>query len=166
VGEANYAAMCGTKSTAFFDDSIQMGSHYLFVSTYTEAFAGMPYYKVAAEMGEDATAIYFMWGTNYEPAATAQTYIDIVDYLLETCPNATIHMQLIPFGEVDFVTVNTKISEAYDHFQEAGEERVFLIDTFTAMGRNMVDGIHQGEVGNKRWYEAIVAHAEANGLAQ
>jgi len=67
---------------------------------------------------------------------------------------------------VDFVTVNTKISEAYDHFQEAGEERVFLIDTFTAMGRNMVDGIHQGEVGNKRWYEAIVAHAEANGLAQ
>ena len=166
IGEANYAAMCGTKSTAFFDDTIQMGSHYLFASTYSPQFAGMPYYKVAAEMGADATAIYFMWGTNYEPNATVQTYIDIVDYLLETCPNATIHMQLIPFGEVDFVTVNEKINAAYDHFQDAGEERVFLIDTFTAIGRNAIDGVHQGEVGNRRWYEAIVAHAEANGLVQ
>ena len=166
IGEANYAAMCGTKSTAFFDDTIQMGSHYLFASTQSAGFEGLPFYKVAEELGENATAIYMMWGTNYEPEATTRTYIDIVDYLLETCPNATVHMQLIPFGNVDFVPVNEMISEAYAHFQEAGEARVFLIDTFTAIGRNAVDGVHQGDIGNERWYNAIVAHAEANSLEQ
>ena len=166
IGEANYAAMCGSKVTAFFDDDFRMGCHKSLASGYSEEFYGMTFQEVVDEMGEQATAVYMMWGTNYEPNATAQTYIELADYILSTCPNATIHMQLIPYGNVPYTSVNKLVTETFNYFQDMGEQRILLIDTYTAIGRYPVDGVHQGEGGNRRWYEAIVAHAEANGLVQ
>ena len=166
MGDAKHAAMCGTKVTAFFSDNYRMRAHKDFSSSCSEEFKYKAFYTIAKEMGEKATAIYFMWGSNYEPNATVEHYIEIVDYLLENCPNATIHMQLVPWGHVPYKVANELIQQAYDHFVEQGEQRVLLIDTHTAFGQNPIDGVHQGDVGNGRWYEALLAHAEANGLAQ
>ena len=86
------------------------------------------------------------------------------------CPNATVHLQLIPWGWEEMIyyeTVNEWVREAYAHYREKGEERVLLIDTFTAIGRNTDEHcIHLDYQGNENWYKAILAHAEANGLAQ
>lgn len=166
MGDASYAAMCGSKVTAFFDDNFRMGCNKNLASGYSEEFYGMTFQEVVDAMGEQATAVYMMWGTNYEPNATAQTYIELVEYILTACPNATIHMQLIPYGNVPYTSVNELVTEAFNYFQDRGEQRVFLIDTYTAIGKFPADGVHQGEGGNRRWYEAIVAHAQANGLEQ
>ena len=166
MGDAKHAAMLATKVTAFFSDKYQMRNHKDYASSCSEEFKYKAFYELAAEMGEKATAIYFMWGTNYEPNATVEHYTDIVDYLLENCPNATIHMQLVPWGNVPYKVANELIQAAYDHYVEQGAQRVLLIDTYTAIGQDPIDGVHQGDAGNSRWYDAIVAHAEANNLAQ
>ena len=166
VGEARYAAMCGSKISAFFDDAFRMRPNQNMACCYSDGFEEKAFYEIAAMTGTDTTAIYMMWGTNNEPNATAETYIELVDYLLTVCPNATVHMQLIPYGNVPYVTVNNMVTEAYGHYQETGEARVFLIDTFTAIDKYPVDGVHQGEPGNRKWYNAIVEHAKANDLPQ
>ena len=162
LGDARYTAQCGSQITAFFDGTIV--SHG--ASRYNPEFSGMEFSEAAASMGENATAIYIMWGTNYTPGATAQDYVDIVDFLLENCPNATIHLQTVPFGEIiAFQTVNERILAAYAHYQETGEDRVFLIDTYTTIGRHTVDGVHLDDTGYGNWYRAIVDHAAANDLS-
>lgn len=166
IGDAKYATMCGSKVTAFFDEDFRMGCHPTLYSGYSEEFEGMAFYEAAAAMGNQATAIYMMWGTNYEPEATTQTYIELVDYLLAVCPNATVHMQLIPYGNVPYREVNPMVEAAHAHYVETGEQRVLLIDTFTAIDKFPVDGVHQGEPGNRRWYNAIVEHARENDLEQ
>ncbi len=166
IGDCKYTAKCGSQVTAFFDDTIRMESCKEMICLYSEEFEGLQFDEAAAQLGGDATAIYLMWGTNYTPNGTAQDYIDIVDFLLENCPNATVHLQLVPYGDVAFITINKRIQDAYSHYQELGEPRVFLIDTFTAIGNHPIDGVHQGEPGNRKWYQAIVAHAQANNLSQ
>jgi len=50
---------------------------------------------------------------------------------------------------------------------QLGEERVLLIDTFTAIGKNHDSGcIHLNNQGNENWYNAIVEHAKTNDLIQ
>ncbi len=167
LGDANTMAICGTKVTAFFDDSIYLGQGGNAAAWYSEEFQGLGFAEAVAALGEDAEAIYLMWGTNHYEQGSAQDYIDIVEYLLEYCPNATIHMQLIPRGKVAYVTVNGRIQEAYEYFCQQGQERVFLIDTFTAIGERVsADGIHLWEKGNACWYNAIVEHAQTHGLVE
>lgn len=169
LGDARYMAKCGTQVTAFFDGTLVNSSKDM-TSRYSPEFDGMRFDEAVASVGETVTAIYLMWGTNYTPNGTAQQYIDVVDFLLENCPNATVHLQLIPYGDPKYVatnTVNKRIQGAYDHYQELGEERVFLIDTFTAIGRCLaLDGVHVSDNGNANWYQAIVDHAQENGLSQ
>ena len=168
IGDANYTAKYGSQITAFADVAMRTGSYNPCV--FNPEFEGMTYKEVGDRIGEEVTSIYLMWGTNFTWNAYADAYIEIVDYLLVTCPNATIHLQLIPIGAEEFVkydTVNGWINEAYAHYQELGEERVFLIDTFTAIGRNHDSGyIHLNDQGNENWYNAIVEHARTNGLVQ
>ncbi len=169
LGDANYTGKYGAHITAFFDDTVMSYTSYNHCAFRPE-HERMGYDDVAVLLGEQATAIYMMWGTNYTWNAYADAYIEIVDFLLETCPNATIHLELIPWGWDELIRyelVNGWIQEAYAHYQEIGEERVFLIDTFTAIGENTDEHlIHLSEQGNENWYNAIVAHAEANGLVQ
>lgn len=169
LGDAYYSAKYGEHITAFFGDRI-LDPSYGYKCVFRPEHERMHYYEVAEDLGEKATAIYMMWGTNYTWDSYADAYIEIVDFLLETCPNATIHLQLIPWGYeemVKFEIVNEWIQEAYAHYQELGEERVMLIDTYTAIGKNTDEGfIHLDNQGNENWYNAIVAHAETNGLVQ
>lgn len=68
---------------------------------------------------------------------------------------------------IKYDQVNGWIREAYAHYQQMGEERVMVIDTFSAIGRNTDQRyIHLNYQGNENWYHAIVAHAEENNLVQ
>ena len=165
LGEAKYAAQCGSQVTAFFDSTVLVGSNSL-ATRYSKEFEGMEFDEAAAFLGEKAEAIYLMWGTNYTPDATEENYIEIVDFLLEKCPNATIHLQTIPHGNVKYTIVNQRVRDAYSHYQQTGEIRVLLIDTYSAIGNHTVDGVHLGLTGNTNWYKAIVDHAAANGLSK
>ena len=167
IGDANYTGKYGTQITAFADTAMSSNSYNPCV--FSPEFEGMTYKEVGDLIGEEVTAIYLMWGTNYTWNAYADMYIGLVDHLLKTCPNATIHLQLIPRGyKIRYETVNEWIREAYQHYVDAGEGRVFLIDTFTAIGEKNHDegGIHLNYQGNENWYNAIVAHAEEHNLAQ
>lgn len=170
IGEANYTAKYGSQITAFFGD-VTMEYNAYNKCAFNPEFEGMEYNEVAQLLGEKATAIYIMWGTNFTWNAYADMYIELADYLLETCPNATIHLQLIPWAGnnelVRYELVNEWIREAYDHFQETGEQRVFLIDTYEAIGKNTDEGyIHLNNTGNENWYNAILEHAKVNQLSQ
>ena len=166
LGDAKYTTQCGSQLTVFFGTT-KLEYNSQMMTRYSEEFQGMEFDEAAASFGEKAEAIYIMWGTNYTPNATKDDYIAIVDFLLENCPNATIHMQTIPYGDViAYKTVNERINGAFAHYQEKGEPRVFLIDTYTAIGNHTVDGVHLNVTGNTNWYQAIVAHAEANNLSE
>lgn len=169
IGDASYSAKYGEFITGFFGDTV-MDPYYGYKIAFRPEHEGMHFYEIAEDLGDRATAIYMMFGTNFVWDCYADGYIQIVDFLLETCPNATIHLQLIPWGYEKYVmfdTVNEWIWEAYAHYQRQGEERVLLIDTFHAIGRNHDSGfIHLNEQGNENWYNAIVEHARINELVQ
>lgn len=161
IGDAKYIAICGSQITAFFDGTQVTCSA---VNTLASSeFDGMLFNEAAASLGEDATAIYIMWGTNYTKEAGAEDYVEILDYLLENCPNATIHLQTVPYARAaaPYQIINERIQGAYAHYQEIGEERVLLLDTFTGIGKSTAaDGVHINDSGKVKWYETIVAHAQ------
>ena len=170
IGDANYMGKYGAQITAFFggvtmDTNVTIGK-----CAYRPEHEGMTYEEIAVALGEQVTAIYMMFGTNYTYNAYADMYIELVDFLLETCPNATVYLQLIPHGNeeiVRFKIVNAWIQEAYGHYVELGQERVQLIDTFTAIGINHDEGwIHLNSQGNENWYNAIVDYAKANNIPE
>ena len=170
LGDARYTAQCGSQLTAYFNDTIRMKKDNTQVTVFSPEFEGLTFREAALLLGEDATAIYLMWGTNYTPNATAESYIEIVDDLLEICPNATIHLQTIPYGEPAIVacnTVNKRIQGAYDHYQQLGEPRVYLVDTFNGIGKHVVnDGVHLSMTGLNNWYQTLLDHAERYGLSE
>ncbi len=165
-GDARVAARFGAFLRDFFNETVTMDEAAIAPCLFSQEFAGLTFAEAAAVMGADAHAIYIMFGTNYNHEDTAQDYIDVISYLLEVCPNATIHMQLIPYGELPCDEVNEKITAAWSYFQEEGYQRVLLIDTYTAIGDRPSDGIHQSDYGNSRWYQCLLAHARDNQLSQ
>ena len=168
LGDMKFSAQCGSQVTAFFGGNILRNTGSV-PCRFSPEFKGLEFQEAARVLGEDARAIYILWGTNFTYDGTAQDYIDIVDFLLENCPNATIHLQLIPYGTPSYVfheTVNGRIREAYDQYSQTGEERVILIDTYTAIGDNTIDGVHLNPAGNAAWYQAILDSAEAYDLIQ
>lgn len=169
LGDAKYMTICGSQVTAFFDGTVLEHKDNV-VTLYSEEFEGMEFDEAAAGLGEDVTAIYLMWGTNYTPKASKDSYIEIVDFLLENCPNATIHLELIPYADLSIIpypTVNKRIRDAFAHYQELGENRVCLVDTYMGIGRAVgSDGVHIGELGNRNWYNTLVKHAEKYELSE
>ena len=121
-------------------------------------------------MGEDATAIYVMVGTNYYTDTDTPHFIEATQLMLDACPNATVHWQKVPLcylGWVDEDAVNRSLEETVAHFREQGEERVMLIDIYTAAGSNhWDDGIHLNAQGLQSWYNALLDHAKENGLTE
>lgn len=170
IGDASYMGKYGAQITAFFggvtmDTNVTVGK-----CAYRPEHEGMTYEEIAIALGDRVTAIYMMFGTNYTYNAYADMYIELVDFLLETCPNATVYLQLIPHGNEEIVRykiVNPWIREAYAHYVDQGQTRVQLIDTFTAIGINHDEGwIHLNSVGNENWYNAIVDYAKANNIPE
>ena len=160
IGDAKYAVQCGSQVTAFFDTDIRptvdRNAYYLF----SPEFEGLSFSEAATQMGEDATAIYIMWGSNHTQDATAQNYIDIAAY-------ATVHLETIPRGDVAYMEINERIRGAWEYFQSIGEPRVTMVDTFEGIGIYInSDRIHVDPQGREGWYNALVLHAETLGLVQ
>lgn len=167
IGDARYAAQCGSQLTAFWDEDIRPTEDKSVYCIFSPEFEGMGFREAAAQMGAEATAIYLMWGSNYTPDATAQSYIDIAQSLLELCPNATVHLQTIPRGDVAYVTVNERITGAWEYFQSIGEPRVTLVDTFGGIGTSVgSDRVHVTPLGREKWYTTLILHAQTLGLEQ
>lgn len=166
LGDAKYMAVVGAPLSRFFSSQQLSGDACL----CSPEFANLTYSEAAAKMGEQATAIYLMLGTNYQLTATADKYIEVVDYLLENCPNATVYLQLVPYSSksiVDYETINGYIQEAYRHYQDQGIEKVVLIDTYSSIGIAVVsDGVHLNSEGRDAWYMAILANAINNNIPE
>ena len=167
IGDAKYTCKAGAGLPVYFGGyRLMYGEEYNCL--FPPEWYGMTFPEAAADFGEDATAIYIMLGTNQDPDASPQSYIEIVDYLLEVCPNATVHLQTVPYATaIPYEKVNINILGAYEYYKELGEARVMLIDTCTAIGQNIIsDGVHMNDIGRDNWYKALLAHAEENGLPQ
>ena len=167
IGDARYMAIVGAPIQYFFYSSVLNRDKYCI---YSPEFEGMSYDQAVASVGEEITAIYFMMGTNYSSDTNAQTYIEIVDYMMEHCPNATIYLQLIPYASscaVQGDAVYWSIMEAYGHYAMEGIENVKLLDIKRAVGVHLTDdGVHLTYEGQENWYEALVANAEDNNIPQ
>ena len=169
LGDAKYMTICGSTVKAFFDGTVLEPKDDV-VALYSPEFEGKEFHQACADLGDTVTAIYLMWGTNYVRYGTEQDYIDIVDFLLENCPNATIHLEQIPYANpklVPYTEINKRIQTAYDHYQALEEPRVFMVDTHRGIQRAIgVDGIHISDWGNKNWYNTLVQHAEIYELSE
>lgn len=167
VGDAWYMAKVGAPLRAFLNQGFLMEKE---DSTYSWAFYEQSYMRSVATVGESATAVYFMLGTNYDYNNNADSYIQAVDYLLETCPNATVYLQLIPYSGSELVRcqeVNDSLRAAYQHYRDQGIQRVMVIDTYTGIGENtQPDGVHLTVDGYRLWYETLVRFAEENQIPQ
>lgn len=168
LGEGKYICVCGIRLNRFFSDQA-LGTDEQ-SSIYSPEFLGLSFQESFEAMGENATAIYVMVGTNYYTDTDTPHFIEATQMILDACPNATVHLQKIPLcyiGWVDEDAVNKSLEETLAHFQAMGEERVMLIDVYTAAGSNhWDDGIHLNAQGLEAWYNAIVDHAKANGLSE
>ena len=168
TGDAKYAVKAGVGTNAFFWNYMKMGYDPVMNCLYVPEFQDLTMAEAAASMGEDLHAVYIMLGTNYIKDGSYEDYVEICDYILETCPNATVHLQLVPYSPIIlYEEVNDRIRTAFEHYQEQGEERVLLLDTFTAIGDNLIsDRVHLNDQGRENWYQALLAHARDNDLPQ
>lgn len=166
LGDASYMAVVGAPLSRFFGNETLGGEG----AMYSSRFSGLTYSQAVEQMGADATAVYFMLGTNNSTAAEADDYIEIVDYILRMCPNATVHLQLIPCStnpHIDYDWVNSQIRLAYDHYQAQGVEKVMLVDTFSFLDTShLSDGVHLNSEGKDAWYLALNAHKVNNNLPE
>ena len=156
-------------SVTFSDDEVKR--KIVVNSICTPQFYGMTFSEAVAAAGGDVTAIYLMLGTNYDLYASAEQYIEIVDYLLECCPDATVYLQTIPISTRDSVhygEVNSYIREAALHYQDLEEDRVQLIDIFDSVGEEYLksDGVHLENTGYEAWYDVLVAYAAENHIPE
>lgn len=160
LGDARYMATVGAPLPCFFLESYRLGSRES--SLYSKEFKGKTYAEGAQAAGDALTAVYIMLGTNYG-GVSVEAYVKVVDFLLENCPRATIYLQTIPYSWSDSVyeeEVNGYIWGAYEHYQQQGNERVFLIDTYTAIDMFVKhDGVHLSPDGYDAWYNAILSFA-------
>ena len=167
LGDARYMILPNAALTAFYYGPVLSNEA---DGLYSPEFDGMLMCDAITVAGEDTTAIYFMMGTNVSKYATDETYIQIVEDLLEACPNATVFLQLVPYDRstrVNYEEANRRVKAAYEHFQQEGNERVLLIDTQTAIGYNLtIEGIQITAEGQACWYQALVAFADGNHIPQ
>ena len=166
LGEASYMAVVGAPLSRFFNNQTLGGEG----AMYSSRFAGLTYSQAVEEMGEDATAVYFMLGTNSSDTADADDYIEIVDFILEHCPHATVHLQTIPCSTkstVDYERVNSQIRLAASHYESQGIQRVMLVDTFLFIETNhLSDGVHLNGEGKDAWYVSLNAHKVNNNIPE
>ena len=169
VGDAWYMAMPGAALSVFFNGP-RLRYNGQYYSYFNPGFEGMTMAEGVEGKGRSLHAVYLMMGTNHTDAVTEQLYVDVVGYILECCPKATVYLQKIPFSnssKVDPEAANARIQYAYEYYVNQGETRVRLIDTQTAIDYHLTtDGIHLTKLGQQKWYEALVAYAKENEIPQ
>ena len=167
LGDARFMAIVGAPVHAYFSGPVLSKD---ISCIYNHIFEGKIMYEGVEIVGQEITAVYFMMGTNYSAYTTYETYEQIVEHLLASCPQATIYLQKVPFSSSENVfydEVNAILEQVYLTYAESVDTRVMLIDTYTAIDDNLVfDGIHINGNGQEAWYQAIVSFAENNNIPQ
>lgn len=174
IGDARYMAIPGIPVTAYFDGPVIQSSerNYAagFEEKYSDGFEGLYFSEAVEQVGESVTAVYVMLGTNYSEHAGPDAYIRIVDHLLESCPGATVYLQLVPYARlarIPYEQINGQVTEAFSHYQTDRDPRVQLIDTHSAIGYNLLpDGVHLTNTGEAQWYQALMDFARSSGIPQ
>jgi len=163
IGDAMYAAIGGHAMQQFFLGTIHLNEETKseWGCVYSPQFYQLSLKEAVELAGADVTTLYFMMGTNGSTKTTPEIYTKMLDYLTECCPNATIFMQTVPYsheGKSDHAFVNENLRTAVKSYTCNGMQKVYLIDTFTAIGDqyNTTDGIHLIESGNAAWYDALI----------
>lgn len=169
LGDARYMAIPGAALTAYRLGPKLNEDHSPYPA-YSPEFDRMYLYEAVELAGPDVTAVYFMMGTNYSEYATEKTYRSIAEHLLESCPNATVYLQIVPFEtskKVNYQLPTGWAKAVYEQLRAEGCERIFLVDTQSAIGYNLTsDGIHLTQEGQACWYEKLVAFAQENQIPQ
>ena len=130
-------------------------------------FDGLSLAGAVRQAGRSVEALYFMLGTNQSGQVTAEEYTKTLRFLLDCCPNATVYAQTIPYsrgGLSEYKHVNAIIWESVAKLRHEGVQRVFVLDTFTAIGQDhtAADGVHLLDAGLVAWRDAIVDNAQKN----
>lgn len=168
IGDAMYAAIGGHAMQQFFRREIHLNSKTLqkYGCVYSARFEKLSLAEAVAEAGGDVTTLYFMMGTNGSTKATVEVYTEMLTYLADSCPNAVIFMETVPYcssGVSKYEFVNANLREAVENFTAEGHADVYILDTFTAIGEenNTHDGLHITENGQAAWYDALIANDAA-----
>ncbi|MEG1789219.1 MAG: hypothetical protein RR230_01040 [Oscillospiraceae bacterium] len=163
IGDASYIAVSGMPLTLFFSDDMRLGTAYSNESgcVYSEPFYKLNYADSAALAGSGVSDIYFMLGSNLSEQSTEELYVEVMDYLLEVCPNAVIHLQTVPLSTsttVNYRMANENIRAAAQHYVDCGEPRVELLDSNLIWDESCLTagGIHLISKGFELWYQLIV----------
>ncbi len=169
LGEARYIGIPSYSLQSFYsapyyvdyDAAVAAGQ----LAVCSHVFKGMSLAQAAQTAGTSVEALYFMLGTNMSDAVTVENYTGTLRYLLNCCPDATLYAQTIPYsrhGRSDYDGVNAIIYESVEALREEGIERVFVLDVFTAIGRDhlQADGLHLDDDGLAAWRDAIVENAK------
>ena len=166
LGDARYAGKCGAR-VGIYHDGTRMAPDDRAVCYYSEEFQDMTMPEALRSVSEEILAIYYMFGTNYDQDGSSQDYVEVLDDILEACPQATVYLQTVPKGNLPWDVINDRIQGAYDHYAALGEDRVRLLDINSAAGEFVVnDGIHQAPPGRQLWAQAIRDYAEQNNIAE
>ena len=127
-------------------------------------FSGLSIAEAVRRAGESVEAIYFMLGTNQSAEVTVERYSEVLRYLCDCCPDATVYAETIPYsrrGLSDYERVNAVIYEAVMELRHEGSDRIFVLDICSAIGKdhNLADGLHIDDEGLVAWRDAIVERA-------
>lgn len=169
LGDAKYISAPGAPATSFFSWAVLNPSKYPSCTNVPE-LNYLNLSEAVAQIGDGITAVYFMMGTNYDDECDVSTYVEIIDYTLEKCPDATFYLQTIPMvlnGKIPYEQVNRIIWKVYEYYQQQDNPRVILLDPIMAIGENLnPDGIHLNGTGQALWYEEIVRFTQDRQIPQ
>ena len=166
LGDARYAGKCGAH-VSIYHDGTRLAPDGRAWCYYSEEFQDMTMPEALRSVSEEILAIYYMFGTNFDREGTSQDYVEVLDDILEACPQATVYLQTVPQGNLAWVAINDRIQEAYEHYAALGEERIQLLDIGGTIGKHVVnDGVHQTPYGRQLWVQAIRDYAEQNNISE
>ena len=161
LGDALYAAIRGISLQTFSGDiRLNEETDAKYRCIYSPQFYDMDMANATANAGDEVNVIYFMLGTNLAEYTSVTLYRKMISYLRESCPNAVIFFQTVPYndGWADYAFANLNLTEAVSEYLENGGENVFLIDTFSAIGydHNKPDKLHINLDGLHIWYQTLI----------
>lgn len=123
-------------------------------------FAGMSYYRAIEAAAGRYSNIYVLLGSNVSLQLTAENYRQVIEFISDANPNATVYLQTVPdchTGAVGTWYVNGCIEDALEAMLADGRDNLVLLDTNAVWVPGCVafDGVHLTAAGYEAWYKLI-----------
>ena len=161
LGTAKYMAICTYPLQSFFGAPfLDSYSAQTLGMDCSAEFYGCSFAEAVRKAGENVGAVYFMLGTNQSREVTPENYTEVLTWIRSCCPNASIYAQTIPYSAYhisDYDSVNAVVRKSVAALRSAGDEQIFVLDTFAALGTDYLrdDGLHLTPDGLKVWYRYL-----------